>query len=231
MPGAGLARAGIEVDVYERDARTDSRVQGYRLRIDATGQAALAHCLPPDLYALFQHSCSTHDQPGGLFDAQLRPLPQRASATWRLDGAAPPTAPPTARRCARSCCRAWGRGCISAMAAPAWTRRGCAWTACPRGPARWSWPPTACIPRCGASICRRRAAADTGTVTIFGVAPLGSLAGDALPADLRAGAGVVFGPGYALVLDAMRLPALPPLAQRIAPPAVSAISPATSTGP
>ncbi|MRT32630.1 hypothetical protein FGX01_01765, partial [Xylella fastidiosa subsp. multiplex] len=78
------ARAGIDFDVYERDARTDSRVQGYRLRIDATGQAALAHCLPPELNALFQQSCSAHNGPGALLDARLQPLPQRASCRRRV---------------------------------------------------------------------------------------------------------------------------------------------------
>ena len=214
----GLARAGIEVDVYERDARTDSRVEGYRLRIDATGQAALAHCLPPDLYALFQHSCSTHDQPGGMFDAQLRPLPQRASATWRLDGADTPPDRSAHRQTLREILLSglgprvhFGHGCAGLDAA------GLRLDGLPARPG------TLVVAADGVHSALRRqhlpqaAPQDTGTVTIFGVAPLGSLAGDALPADLRAGAGVVFGPGYALVLDAMRLPALPPLAQRIAP--------------
>ncbi|MCG0583493.1 NAD(P)-binding protein, partial [Burkholderia cenocepacia] len=37
-----LKQAGIAFDVYERDAAIDSRRQGYRIRIDATGQRALA---------------------------------------------------------------------------------------------------------------------------------------------------------------------------------------------
>lgn len=214
----GLARAGIDFDVYERDARTDSRVQGYRLRIDATGQAALAHCLPPDLYALFQHSCSTHDRPGALLDARLRPLPQRASATWRKENA--DTAPDRSahRQTLREILLAgleghvhFGHGCAGMDAGG------------PRLEGIRARPGTLVVAADGVHSALRRqhlphaVPADTGTVTIFGMAPAGSLAPDGLPADLRDGAGVVFGAGYALVLDAMQLAALPALAQRLAP--------------
>ena len=214
----GLARAGIDFDVYERDARTDSRVQGYRLRIDATGQAALAHCLPPDLYALFQQSCSTHDRPGAMLDARLRPLPQRASATWRLDDA--DTAPDRSahRQTLREILLAgldgrvhFGHGCAGMDAGG------------PRLEGIRARPGTLVVAADGVHSALRRqhlphaVPADTGTVTIFGMAPAGSLAPDGLPPDLRDGAGVVFGAGYALVLDAMRLAALPPLARRLAP--------------
>lgn len=214
----GLARAGIDFDVYERDARTDSRVQGYRLRIDATGQAALAHCLPPDLYALFQQSCSTHDRPGAMLDARLRPLPQRASATWRLDDA--DTAPDRSahRQTLREILLAgldgrvhFGHGCAGMDAGG------------PRLEGIRARPGTLVVAADGVHSALRRqhlphaVPEDTRTVTIFGMAPAGSLAPDGLPPDLRDGAGVVFGAGYALVLDAMRLAALPALAQRLAP--------------
>lgn len=214
----GLARAGIDFDVYERDARTDSRVQGYRLRIDATGQAALAHCLPPDLYALFQQSCSTHDRPGAMLDARLRPLPQRASATWRLEDA--DTAPDRSahRQTLREILLAgldgrvhFGHGCAGMDAGG------------PRLEGIRAQPGTLVVAADGVHSALRRqhlphaVPADTGTVTIFGMAPAGSLAPDGLPPDLRDGAGVVFGAGYALVLDAMQLAALPALAQRLAP--------------
>lgn len=41
----GLKRAGIRFDVYERDPAADSRLQGYRIRIDQNGQQALEACL------------------------------------------------------------------------------------------------------------------------------------------------------------------------------------------
>jgi 2-polyprenyl-6-methoxyphenol hydroxylase-like FAD-dependent oxidoreductase len=46
----GLVRAGIDVNVFERDPALDSRGQGYRIRLHAA--AALEACLPPDLYEL-----------------------------------------------------------------------------------------------------------------------------------------------------------------------------------
>lgn len=214
----GLARAGIDFDVYERDARTDSRVQGYRLRIDATGQAALAHCLPPELNALFQQSCSAHDSPGAMLDARLQPLPQRAAGTWRRDDAQ--TVPD------RSAHRQTLREILLAGLGPrVHVDCGCAGLDAAGlhldgVPAR---PGTLVVAADGVHSALRRqhlpqaAPRDTGTVTIFGVAPMGRLECNDLPADLRAGAGVVFGPGYALVLDAMRLPALPQLARHVAP--------------
>lgn len=214
----GLARAGIDFDVYERDARTDSRVQGYRLRIDATGQAALAHCLPPDLYALFQHSCSTHDHPGAMLDAQLRPLPQRASATWRLDDADTPPDRSAHRQTLREILLAglvgrvhFGHGCAGMDDSG------------PRLEGIRARPGTLVVAADGVHSALRRqhlplaVPEDSGTVTIFGMAPAGSLASDGLPPALRDGAGVVFGAGYALVLDAMKLAALPALARRLAP--------------
>src|SRR5471032_1464145 len=54
----GLKRQGVPFDVFERDAALDSRPQGYRLRINADGQAALRDCLPPESYALFEASCA-----------------------------------------------------------------------------------------------------------------------------------------------------------------------------
>ena len=55
-----LKRRGIAFGVYEQDAAPDSRTQGYRIRIDRTGQAALADkpaaraisAVPADLLAL-----------------------------------------------------------------------------------------------------------------------------------------------------------------------------------
>ncbi len=214
----GLARAGIDFDVYERDARTDSRVQGYRLRIDATGQAALAHCLPPALNALFQQSCSACDGPGVLLDARLQPLPQRAAGSWRVDDTDAVPDRSAHRQTLREILLSglesrvhFGHGCAGLDAA------GLRLDGLPARPG------TLVVAADGVHSALRRqhlpqaAPQDTDTVTIFGVAPSGSLAGDTLPADLRAGAGVVFGPGYALVLDAMRLPALPQLAQLLVP--------------
>ena len=53
----GLLKAGIDVTVYERDARLASRRQGYRLHVDARAGLALEQCLPPESLALFQATC------------------------------------------------------------------------------------------------------------------------------------------------------------------------------
>ncbi|MFI5783927.1 FAD-dependent oxidoreductase [Nocardia sp. NPDC051570] len=50
----GLKRAGIPCAVYERDESPESRLQGYRLHIDALGIRALREVLPDELYARFE---------------------------------------------------------------------------------------------------------------------------------------------------------------------------------
>ena len=234
----GLARAGIDFDVYERDARTDSRVQGYRLRIDATGQAALAHCLPSELNALFQQSCSAHDSPGAMLDARLQPLPERAAGTWRRDDAEALPDRSAHRQTLREILlsrlgsRVHFDSKVIGIDAAGLRLEGAL-----------ARPGTLVVAADGVHSALRRQhlphaePGDTGTITIFGVAPAGILgqagdggntlrendprqndaAQDGLPPALHAGAGVVFGPGYALVLDAMQLPPLAQLAQRVAP--------------
>jgi len=44
----GLARAGADVMVYERDATLAGRRQGYRLHVDARAGLALDATLPPE---------------------------------------------------------------------------------------------------------------------------------------------------------------------------------------
>ncbi|WP_454687985.1 FAD-dependent oxidoreductase [Achromobacter aloeverae] len=88
----GLARAGIEADVFERDAGIHTRAQGYRLRIDADGQRALAACLAPDRYALFRHSATqAHGAPRWI-GPDLAPRGERRPDNWRPTGAAGATA-------------------------------------------------------------------------------------------------------------------------------------------
>ncbi|MFS8046446.1 FAD-dependent oxidoreductase [Rhizobium sp. BR 314] len=80
----GLKRAGISFDVYERDAAPDSRLQGYRIRIDAYGQRALAACLPPELFALFRATASRNASSGRFVTPQLLPIEGRAPASWDM---------------------------------------------------------------------------------------------------------------------------------------------------
>lgn len=79
----GLRRAGITVDVYERDTAPDSRDQGYRIRINDGGQRALAQCLPENLYRLFSDTCARSGTGGQFCDPQLAPVAGRPAETWR----------------------------------------------------------------------------------------------------------------------------------------------------
>lgn len=83
----GLKQAGIAFDVYEKDSATNSRRQGYRLRLDQTGLAALAACLPPQLNLLLKN-CGAPPSPGvRMIDAQLATLHDRGVQDWQEDEA------------------------------------------------------------------------------------------------------------------------------------------------
>jgi len=78
----GLQRAGIDFDVFERDAAPDSRPQGYRIRIDADGQRALSACLPPGLDLLFRQSCAVATSAGRFLDHSMAPTQGRPAQNW-----------------------------------------------------------------------------------------------------------------------------------------------------
>lgn len=70
----GLRRAGISVAVYERDATPVIRNQGYRIRIDPNGIAALRTVLTRPAYDVFAATAGT---PGGVtatYDHELNLL-------------------------------------------------------------------------------------------------------------------------------------------------------------
>ncbi|OCJ07139.1 monooxygenase [Rhizobium sp. AC27/96] len=81
----GLKRAGIGFDVYERDPAPDSRIQGYRIRIDADGQRALRACLTPELFDLFRATASVSASAGRFLTPQLLPISGRTPASWTTD--------------------------------------------------------------------------------------------------------------------------------------------------
>ena len=78
-----LHKQGISFAVYERDAAADSRRQGYRIRIDETGQRALAAALPSELNRLFRQTCAVSGSAGQFLDPQLAPVGGRPSETWQ----------------------------------------------------------------------------------------------------------------------------------------------------
>ncbi|UNO40766.1 NAD(P)/FAD-dependent oxidoreductase [Streptomyces sp. MST-110588] len=84
----GLRAHGIDVAVYEADRTADSRLQGYRLRIDEFGRAALAACLPERLYALLEATSNRLYMPRGVtYDEQLNELGAHRPAGTPLDPA------------------------------------------------------------------------------------------------------------------------------------------------
>lgn len=78
----GLSRYGIHATVFERDATPQARDQGYRLRIDPSGQQALAACLPPAHYRLLCASSAQNSGESNLWDPQLAPLNDRRPEHW-----------------------------------------------------------------------------------------------------------------------------------------------------
>lgn len=79
----GLRQLGISFDVFEKDEAINSRAQGYRIRIDETGQLALEQCLSPQHYALFLRTCAVAIPPVKTVDAQLRSLEEKWVDDWR----------------------------------------------------------------------------------------------------------------------------------------------------
>ncbi|PYC69777.1 FAD-dependent monooxygenase [Streptomyces tateyamensis] len=86
----GLRRAGLEVEVYERDAAPGARQQGYRLHVDARTGLALRDCLPAELFQLFLATCGLPGRAFTVLTEQLRLLHRTP-----LDPAADPYAPQT----------------------------------------------------------------------------------------------------------------------------------------
>ena len=92
----GLRKAGVEVEVYERDTGLAVRTQGHRIHIDSRGEQALRQCLPPSLYELF---LATRGQPskgvttfrivdGQLQEAATQPFSEGASEEFITVGSA-----------------------------------------------------------------------------------------------------------------------------------------------
>ncbi len=68
----GLKRAGISVEVFERDQSPNARAQGYRFRIDPQGHEALRACLPDELFDLYQRTSNKPSSPPvGAFDHRM----------------------------------------------------------------------------------------------------------------------------------------------------------------
>ena len=77
----GLLKAGVDVTVYERDARLAGRRQGYRLHVDARAGLALEQCLPPASLAVFQATCSEASARLTVVSERLRVLNEQRRTT------------------------------------------------------------------------------------------------------------------------------------------------------
>src|SRR5208282_2275800 len=73
----GLKKANIPFSIYERDTTKDVRLQGYRLRINPDGAAALRKALPDDLWKLFQDTCALTPLGKTTLDAITAEIQQR----------------------------------------------------------------------------------------------------------------------------------------------------------
>src|SRR5690348_9954156 len=74
----GLMRAGVAVQVYERDVALNVRRQGYRLHLDARAGVALDRCLPPHLFRLVLATASRPSNKFTVLSAQLRVMHETA---------------------------------------------------------------------------------------------------------------------------------------------------------
>jgi 2-polyprenyl-6-methoxyphenol hydroxylase-like FAD-dependent oxidoreductase len=68
----GLVRAGIDVQVFERDALRTDGLHGYRVGIDPDGSRALNALLPPDLYETFVTTCARAPSWFNMITEQLK---------------------------------------------------------------------------------------------------------------------------------------------------------------
>ena len=70
----GLRGAGIDVEVYERDAGVEARFQGYRVGLGGPGLAGLRRCLPPRLHPLLDAIGGELTGEGRAVDPRLHEL-------------------------------------------------------------------------------------------------------------------------------------------------------------
>ncbi|MFE6685160.1 FAD-dependent oxidoreductase [Streptomyces sp. NPDC057743] len=77
----GLRRAGVDVDVYEKDPGITARFQGYRIGLSEVGQAALNGCLPKRWQPLLDAVLGDASGPRLILDPSLNPMGEIPSPT------------------------------------------------------------------------------------------------------------------------------------------------------
>lgn len=82
----GLQRAGIDVQVYERDRTRVDGLQGYRVGIDPHGLAALKAALPPELFETFLATCARTPGYFNMLTERMSELLSVAIGESEIDG-------------------------------------------------------------------------------------------------------------------------------------------------
>jgi 2-polyprenyl-6-methoxyphenol hydroxylase-like FAD-dependent oxidoreductase len=83
----GLKKEGISFSIFERDPSKNCRRQGYRLRINPDGSAALKSNLPDNIWKLFQDTCATTIAGFSQIHAETATLVERGAGPNHARGA------------------------------------------------------------------------------------------------------------------------------------------------
>ncbi|MTD06335.1 NAD(P)-binding protein [Serratia sp. YC16] len=219
----GLRRYGIHATVFERDTTPQARDQGYRLRIDPSGQQALAACLPPAHYRLLCASSAQNSGESNLWDPQLAPLNDRRPKHWLPSSQQPMQEPNGDLGVHRQTLREILLAGLQDRVRFGYTLREFAQTS--QGVELQfangeqvrvdvliaadgvnSLVRRRCLPESGPE--------DSGAVTLYGKTPLDAATRAQLAPELLRGVSVVFADGLSLVIEPMRFQA--PMAQLVA---------------
>lgn len=210
----GLRKHGIAVQVYEADAALGARGQGYRLRIDQQGQAALAACLPDALYQAFVRTCAEPARARNLFDARLGHSGCRWVDGWHRGAAEGPADLCADRQRLRAVLLTGLAGQVHFGKALVRYEESGGNTVTAQFADGSAIEADVLI---GADGVHSRVRAqrfpglpvvDTGTVCCYGKTMLTPAHQEAIAPQLLAGTSVVFQPGWAVIVDAMRFPPL-----------------------
>ncbi len=222
----GLAAAGLDVTVHERDAGLASRRQGYRIHLGPHGAQALAACLPPPLFGLFTATCGEPGTGITVLNERLRVLHRGHGGAAGAAGAAgqerlaPATfSAPASRRTLREVLAHGLGGRLRFGAELAGFEAGADGVLL-RFAGGGSAEADALVGADGAgSVVRRQLLpgarlADTGTRCVYGRSPLRAELLAGLPAQARSGFTAVLGRRAGLALAPLRFRSEPGAAAR-----------------
>ena len=78
----GLKKKGINCIIFEKDESSNTRTQGYRIRINEPGRQALKECLPEHLYQLFLETCAARTKGLKVFNSNLEKTGKELVDSW-----------------------------------------------------------------------------------------------------------------------------------------------------